>query len=121
MLWTNAENTYLREQYGKHTYAKIALSLGRTTYAVREHAKRQKILKPRIVEPGGVPMQKALSPDECAKMRGFLRTWLHYGKACGNVSAGRFLKAWREAEFGRAKLIVPVASTMPPEGTTFAV
>ena len=102
--WTDTEIQYLRENYDKMRYADIAAHLGRSyqSIATRVFLHLDDGIDPRA----SVPMEQALSPDQCDKMRTFLRAWLTYGKRGEHPSATRFLKAWRMNEFGRVKAYV---------------
>lgn len=52
---------------------------------------------------GGVPMEQALSPEECRVMRAFLRTLVCAAKKCPpgtELHIGRFMERWREVVYG---------------------
>lgn len=101
-FWTTEEEATLRAYYGKLTYRQMAAYLPRHDVAtIRYKARAMKILTKRAPKDvGGVPMEKALTPAQCDKMRSFLRAWVHYGKTYGDVSATKFLQGWRENECG---------------------
>lgn len=99
--WTDAEKDFLRQNYGKMTYAQMAKHIPHRPENIGKKAMLLGVTKARGPQERSVPMSKALTLAQCDKMRSFLLAWLHYGKTYGrDISATRFLQAWRENECG---------------------
>ena len=104
--WTAAEEDLVRELYGKMSYRQMEKYITRhKADHIRSKAKAIGVSKARVYKQGQhehntIPMEKALTPAECDKMRSFLRSLVHYNNTCGEVNVTRFIKAWRDNECG---------------------
>jgi hypothetical protein len=104
VVLTDEETDFLRRNYNLISRKKLSEALGVSPTTLKYKAEQLGLVKTQWPqETGGVPMEKALPPDQCDKMRTFLRAWVHYGKTYGEVSATKFLQGWRQNECGFVK------------------
>lgn len=97
VILTDEQTDFLRRNYNLMSREKLSGKLGISPSTMDYIAKKKLgLTKEWPQETGGVPMEMALTPAQCDKMRAALRALVHYSRTYKVVNVYKFMRAWNE-------------------------